>query len=310
MISIIVPFYNSEQTIVRCIESILNQTIKDFELILVDDGSTDNSYSLCTKYIGNNVHLFKNDHLGVSVARNKGLSVAKGEYITFCDADDTYTSDHLEQMISAENNTNADMIICGFYAVDCNGNSNIICERQSSFISEENAVKSIMLNNNIGGFCWNKLFKRECIENVSFPVDLTYCEDLYFLFDAFRKSKKIYYLAEPLSYHYDNNDSVSNDYNKIISDDNRSQFSIAIDKILYDFDLCDSESVDLHIMKCKLAINYLWGYIRNNGKNKSFIKNTKFEIKEDKHLLFNSDELTPQQKKVYRKTILKITLFS
>ena len=108
MISVIIPVYNGEKYISECIESVLKQTFRDFEIIVINDGSTDNTAEICRKF--KNIRYFYQENKGVSKAREKGLQVSKGEYITFIDSDDTIKSDFLETMLCEMEN--CDIVCC------------------------------------------------------------------------------------------------------------------------------------------------------------------------------------------------------
>ena len=114
LISVIVPIYNAEQYIDRCLKSILKQTYSNLEVLLIDDGSSDGSSSICKQYelSDNRVHYYHQHNSGVSAARNKGLDIAKGEYIGFCDADDWIESDMYEVLYSMINSSQSDIAIC------------------------------------------------------------------------------------------------------------------------------------------------------------------------------------------------------
>ena len=114
MISVIVPIYNAEIFLSDCIKSILNQTIKDFEVILVDDGSTDGSGSICEQYCrkDDRIRYILQENAGVSVARNNALDVAKGEYVVFVDSDDVVAPDFLQRLLNLA--ANGDFAICGY----------------------------------------------------------------------------------------------------------------------------------------------------------------------------------------------------
>ncbi len=116
-VSIIVPAYNAEATIARCIDSILAQTLSDFELIIIDDGSNDRTEEICTSYCDDRIRYFKKENGGVSTARNMGISVANGEYVGFVDADDYVSTDICEKMYNACIKCNADIGVCDYEIV-------------------------------------------------------------------------------------------------------------------------------------------------------------------------------------------------
>lgn len=122
LISIIVPMYNCENTIDRCVESVIKQTADNWELILVDDGSTDNSVEKCKQFLGNNnVRLLEKTNGGPSSARNYGIKNVRGEYIVFLDSDDSFDYDYIEQLNRIINKEKADVIFCGYKAIYENG---------------------------------------------------------------------------------------------------------------------------------------------------------------------------------------------
>ena len=145
MISIIIPIYNAELYLVECLRSLQSQTYKNIEIILVDDGSTDNSRSICEKYAKRDqrIHLYSQENVGVSVARNKGLSVAKGNYICFVDADDVVAPDYLSHLM--ELSKDGSFPVCGY-------------TRDEKEIGS--GCKSVTQHPNI----WMMLFKRSIIQ--------------------------------------------------------------------------------------------------------------------------------------------------
>lgn len=185
-ISVIVPIYNVEKYLNRCVDSILNQTFEDFELILVNDGSPDNCGNICDEYAqkDNRVKVIHKKNGGVSSARNVGIDIAQGEYIMFVDSDDWIQSVMLEQMYVYNN---SDLIISGLEFVDINNNilftnfidffQNITIEKFMSTWYVE-AEKKLLLSGP-----YNKLYKREIIAdyNIKFNENISICEDGLFV---------------------------------------------------------------------------------------------------------------------------------
>lgn len=118
IISIVIPAYNAEKTIGRTLKSLVNQTFVDFEIIVIDDGSDDRTYQICTEYQSLvNIIIYKQRNAGVSRARNRGIEIAQGEWLTFIDADDEVRHNYLEELINATHNGNIDIVISGVSAV-------------------------------------------------------------------------------------------------------------------------------------------------------------------------------------------------
>lgn len=171
IVSIIVPVYNAEETLRRCIESVLNQGFTDFELLLVDDGSTDSSAGICREYENGDrrVRVIHKENTGVSDTRNLGLSEARGTFVQFLDSDDWITPDATSLMVRAARDSGADMVIADFYY----------------------------------GVLWNKLFKREIIAQHGLSMDKTisWCEDFMFNLEYLRHVKTVYALRVPVYYY-------------------------------------------------------------------------------------------------------------
>ncbi len=185
-VSIIVPVYNAENTLEHCVRSVLEQEFRDFELILVDDGSTDGSSALCDRFAEQDARVLvvHKQNGGASAARNDGLNAARGAYVQFCDCDDWITADATKLMVRAMEETTADMVIADFYRVvgdlvsrkgDIDVGSVITREQYANFMLEDPADYYY-------GVLWNKLFKRSIIEEYNLRMDpeLTWCEDFIF----------------------------------------------------------------------------------------------------------------------------------
>lgn len=210
-VSIIVPMYNEEKYIRRCIESLLQSTYQDFELILLDDGSQDNSFSICQEFAENNPHIFvyKLNRGGVSKARNYGLDKAVGEYIWFVDGDDKVYPNALEELMNGIVEEDCDLVI-GRY--DSNRTE-----------AQSNRVGICSIEDYAADFCrgsgfyyhvlWNKLYKRKIIKDnhVKFPEYTTFAEDNIFNCSYLLYCKKVNYIDKKVYYYSDDNS-----YNKSV----------------------------------------------------------------------------------------------
>lgn len=199
LISIIIPVYNVEQYIERCIDSVLLQTYKNLEIILIDDGSTDKSSKICDEYAkkDSRIKVIHKENGGVSSARNAGLDVATGEYIGFVDSDDYIDSNMYECLINSITNNKCDIVICGFHEVFGGVIKDVaICESETSISVREGIVKLIE-DDTYKGYLWNRLYKRELFDGVKFP-EMIVLEDMYVNHLVFEKSKKIHLLDKTL----------------------------------------------------------------------------------------------------------------
>ena len=168
-ISIIVPVYNTEKYLRQCVDSILNQSFKDFELLLIDDGSKDASGTICDEYATKDkrVRVWHQENQGVSVARNVGLEHAQGEWIYFPDSDDIIVEDAFETMIKMVSDS-VDYVMCGYEVYDENGNCTYaITERNQRVITREEALVEMFAPTDYRyqGYLWNKLFRASIIKD-------------------------------------------------------------------------------------------------------------------------------------------------
>lgn len=298
IVSIIVPAHNAESSIKRCIDSLVNQTYHNIEIIVIENNSKDKTFELCKNYKDTRIKLVRTSSEGVSNARNLGLTISTGDYVTFCDADDYYTPNHVELVLNAFDTTDVDIVISGYYL--CNGTTcGTICKENSKYIARSELIHDIFIGNECGGFCWNKAFKRAVLDNCWFPEKLSHCEDTYFLFETLEKSKSIYYLAKPLSYYVLNSQSATNNWEKIISKDHNLQFSISYKSILHDFSLDSKTKNIVYLLIFETSVVYGWKYYKSHGKDTIFKKNLHRD--ETKYLsVYLKSHLIPWTKKVKR----------
>lgn len=191
LISVIIPVYNVEIYIKKCIDSVLNQTFQNFEIILIDDGSTDNSGRICNEYVlkDNRIKVIHKNNAGLSAARNKGIDVSSGNYICFLDSDDWYSNNALEEFINLVINYNADIsIIDIFNTID--DNAIYSPKNQIKIYNKSEAMTQLFQNSSVFGTACNKLYKREIFNNIRFPNGHSW-EDMYISLDVLMNVSKI-----------------------------------------------------------------------------------------------------------------------
>lgn len=208
-ISIIVPIYNSEKFIADCIESLINQTYQNIEIILINDGSSDNSYEICKKYqsIDSRIRLVSQVNSGVSKARNKGIEVATGHYIMFVDSDDYADKQLCELLISRNKDSYKDMVFCSYLYINAKSGEMIKLPKYD----RENNISSVLdlAGENFNFFYLNlyfnspvcKLYRYELVKNVIFNSELSLGEDLLFNLDFLEKCEKISFVNEALYFY-------------------------------------------------------------------------------------------------------------
>lgn len=211
MISVIVPVYNAEHFLNRCIDSILAQTYQNFELILVDDGSTDCSLKVLREYAEKDkrINVISQQNKGVSGARNTGLQIAKGEYFLYVDADDWIEENMLETLLSAGKRENADIIMC---KSDHAETKTDVINTQTTEVESwnQNTQKyEFMKHKRLTGMLWNKLIRRSLSNEVWFNEKTGYGEDAEFLWKILKASQKMIVLNTILYHHVLEETSIS-----------------------------------------------------------------------------------------------------
>ena len=224
-ISVIIPVYKCEKHLSQCIESVLNQTFQDFELILVDDGSPDSSPRICDEYAQKDkrIQVIHKINGGVSSARNEGLKVAQGEYINFIDSDDYIDSEMLECLYKLAKEHLADIVVSGLIMEKWEDNqiigSNVYKIKKNRIYTAKQLLED--WGKEFPAICmcgpWCKLYKNTIIKkyNVVFDINLNCGEDTYFNLDILENIDKIYF-SEGIFYHYrrDNADSLFSRFHK------------------------------------------------------------------------------------------------
>lgn len=260
-ISIIIPVYNVEKYLARCIDSILLQSFKDFEVICINDGSKDNSLKILKKYknIDNRIKVINKKNEGSGEARNRGLELARGKYISFVDSDDWLNENFLEVMYKKIINSEYDIVMCNPIIV-YNKNKEILRTGKFKELDfKKNPFEIIEILNM--PIIWNKLYKKEILlkHNIKFPKFL-YHQDVEFLYKVLVNTKKIYKIEKGLYYYYKRIDSVTGNINRKNIMDN---FKILnnIEKYIK----IENKNNDIFIL---FKIIYLFGVYLENEKNK------------------------------------------
>lgn len=222
-VTVIIPVYNGKDYINRCIDSVLKQSLKDIQIIVVNDGSTDSTLEFLTEYDNKNENLtiINIENSGQGIARNIAIKKAKGKYLYFMDSDDYLHPDILLKMYKEAEYVRADLVVCPYYRVDQNGN--VICIE----MNKENAG---LLDLNTSP--WNKLFRRDIWVryNIKYAEKLWY-EDLEATLCYVLVANNIVYLSDPMYYYVQRSDSSINKFDERIEDifqvlDNVYNFSL------------------------------------------------------------------------------------
>ena len=198
-VSIIIPVYNVEKYLPQCLDSVLSQTFKDLEVLVVDDGSTDKSGRICDEYAAadSRIRVFHTENRGLSAARNYGLDRCNGEYVAFLDSDDWLEEKAIRLLVEAILSESADIAVCGHY-VEWIDHSEVGMASMSSRVPQgDQIIRDYLHGNDIGVQVWNKLYRVRLFEHIRFPVERLH-EDIvttYRLLDAARRLVRV---PEPL----------------------------------------------------------------------------------------------------------------
>lgn len=202
-ISVIVPIYNSEKTIYRCVDSLLSQTYNNIEILLIDDGSTDESRRICDEYAikDNRVKVFHKKNAGVASARQYGVDNAIGKYTIHADPDDWVEPTMLENLLKKAFETKADMVICDYYE-EYPKKQVYIKQEPTSLLPSE--IIRDLFNGVLHGSTCNKLILKDCYDryNIKFDKNISFCEDLLVCISLLVNNIKVAYIPQAF-YHYD-----------------------------------------------------------------------------------------------------------
>ena len=274
LISVIVPVYKVEPYIRQCIDSIVNQTFRNLEIILVDDGSPDDCGNICDEYATKDkrIKVFHKQNGGLSDARNYGVARATGEYLSFVDSDDWIEPDMFEALVNVAENNKSDIVICGIYNEYPNRKEVATCE-EKIFVHDQFYLGKALIDGLIAVYAWNKLYRRTCFSDISFPYGHVF-EDISIMHKIFMNVITVVCVSKPL-YHYRMN--RQNSINRTYSMDNLTDYWLA-HKSRYDFFLQDDRfNNDLEIMNklqyhCAIAIarTWRWCYANTNKERQRY----------------------------------------
>lgn len=258
-ISVIIPVYNVEKYLGRCLDSVINQSFRDFELILINDGSKDDSLSICNDYSAadSRITVIDQPNQGSSIARNTGLDVAKGDYIIHIDSDDWLELNMLERLYETAVKTDADIVACNICQDDGNGNC-----KNSMFDYSIEKEENLYYIKNITVAVWNKLVRRGLYyeNDIKFLPGITMCEDLVVTTRLRYHSKKTVIIPDVL-YHYfvAPRESICNTF-KGKYPDSKLRVAEFLDDYLHTH-FPERKSVDLTVNNLKLYVT--WDILEN-----------------------------------------------
>lgn len=213
LISVIIPVYNVERYLEKCLNSIVKQSYSNLEILLVDDGSPDSCPQICDNWAqrDHRIKVIHKDNGGLSAARNAGLRVAKGLYICFVDSDDYVSEKFVETLHRLICDNHTEISAVSFQEVFSMENQEVGMEKEQdpeeNVFEAEDALRQLFTNSTFANYAWNKMYKRDLFDDIQFPIGRK-MEDLGTTYKLLLKAKKIAYSTEKLYFYYQRDDSI------------------------------------------------------------------------------------------------------
>lgn len=279
-VSVIIPVYNAEKFLKYCLNSVINQTYNNLEIILINDGSIDNSLDVCNEYTKKykNIKLFTQKNAGVSSARNLGIKKSSGEFLAFVDSDDYVNPYFIEKLVNLITKENVDLAASGIIKVPDYNYSKIYSEYNEKTTTANGAYNMMLTDVNFFGYSCNKLYKKKIIvdNKIFFDENIHICEDFEFNARYLQYANNITYCSEQLYYYFENVKSATNEYKY---SERQASVLKAYENICKIYRNVNHELYDLTIfnfIKHKLNINYR---LHLNKRKSNFVIMTEEERK-------------------------------
>lgn len=297
-VSLIIPVYNVFVFLQQCLDSVLSQTFKDIEIIVIDDGSTDESGMLCDAYAegDDKIKVYRTENRGLSAARNLGLDKATGEYIAFLDSDDWIESNFLHRMVETAETYEPDIVCCRC-SNDYRGRREVPPERgETILLTGEDIMMDFVTGSHIGNVAWNKLYRRALFQTIRFPEG-RYYEDIATTYRLLLQADRVVCIPDVLVHYRIRSGSISKSHDL----KNMSDYWWAHRKRYEDLCRCSEKYRTLALNPCMDAIGRMWRWY--SGFNKEEKKSAKPLLREmqrysaeHRRELFHNDRATKLQK--------------
>lgn len=213
LVSVIIPVYNVGFYLREALDSVISQTYRHLEILIIDDGSTDQSGAVCDRYAKRDprIKLYRQENRGLSAARNVGLDHAAGDIIAFLDSDDAYREDAIEKMLHEMYIHQADIVVCGFSCHDTLGHMTPVYGNHGSAVIDRNESYRKIIDRHIDTAPWNRIYKRKIWEDLRFPEGRVF-EGTFTVFEVFGRAKKVAVTGDKLVMHRRRPGSICNTY--------------------------------------------------------------------------------------------------
>lgn len=292
LVSILIPCYNVEKYLDQCLDSVINQTYKDLQIVIVDDGSTDKTLEIAQSYANKDsrIELYHQENKGVSAARNELLRHIKGEYFLFVDSDDWMELDMVEVLINNISDTDSDISVCD--------STNVQTIKTGEFLrdvwSQDKVIEEFLKHIRISGALWNKLFRAEILRDVKFTNGISYGEDAFFCWQLFQNINTVTITNKQLYHHRIFRESFSN---QSWSPDIKGSGHIVWEAIVSE---CKEKWPQyLSFAETRFALEDMWGIYfaaQSNYPYDEHIKLRQSNIKQNLHLILRADFASFQMK--------------
>ncbi|CAM4229270.1 glycosyltransferase [Zobellia roscoffensis] len=306
LLSVIIPVYNVAEYLDRCIESVIKQSYANLEIILIDDGSTDESWSICQAYKkkDNRIITLQQPNSGSSVARNTGLDIATGDYIAFIDSDDYIKQEMFQTMLSFALTNNITVVECSLIQSNKNTNSEISSNGESFIETQEEAIERLIRDKNWS--VWRRIYRSDVLSNLRFIPGKIH-QDVFFTIDVLNKIEKQGYIAKAFYVYNTDNESIT-----------RSAYNIkklnAKDAPYYVFNKTQQYNLLIRTLASKYLIRTLLSHydrlFLNNHLDENYIhrKEIKSEITDQLNLEYENNSLFGTLAKISPFWLYKIIL--
>lgn len=281
-LSLVVPVYNMEKYLSRCMNTLLFQTSNNYEIILVNDGSTDNSGSICDEYgkkYPNLIRVIHKENGGLSSARNAGICEARGKFVVFPDPDDWVEFDYVEQFLKLQKEVDADLVCTGYFVNYDDRQLSALSNQKKEIFNGKEAQRALLISPKMSGFAWNKIYRLDIIKkhNLHFLDDVGTTEDLDFVYRHLKYCNRIVFDPNQRTYHYYQREGAAT----------RSGFTVHKMNSLHTYEkiMADTDDVELRSAAkdefVTMSVNLLWMYENSETENKALKKQLLINIKDN-----------------------------
>ena len=288
-ISVIIPVYKVEEYLPRCLDSVINQTYKNLEIILVDDGSPDKSGEICDKYaaLDERIKVIHQENRGLPEARNSGMDIATGDYIACVDSDDWLETDMYSCLVQQMIENNTDVVYCGFYLEK---ETSEVRTLPTCFIESQKDFQGKVIRSDwLYSVVWNKLLKKSVAQKTRFNPILDYSEDAYFLYEISPNINSVCFFNKPL-YHYNKMNSTS-----VTATRDFAKSLLYVREFFAEDTRNDAKLHNIAISSLVQSSTMLINWAIKNKKTQKCVEWTK-RLKSYKKDIFSNDEISSRKK--------------